>query len=113
MFSYAVSSSSVLGSWNTIPNDFLTVFFFFEGSFPLTVIFPFVAVSSVVSIFIVVVFPAPFGPRNANIFPFSTENDMLSTALKPSYFFVSSFTFIISFMLLLCFVVRLIIYLFF
>jgi hypothetical protein len=35
-----------------------------------------------VSIFIVVVFPAPFGPRNATICPWGIENEMFSMAMK-------------------------------
>ncbi len=35
-------------------------------------------------ILIVVDFPAPFGPNNPNIWPFSVDNDMLSTANRSS-----------------------------
>jgi len=45
-----------------------------------------------VSIFIVVVLPAPFGPRNAKISPSFTLNETLSTALKPLNSFVRFFT---------------------
>src|SRR5262249_28124266 len=41
----------------------------------------------VVSILIVVVFPAPFGPRNAKISPAFTSNEILSTAVKSPNFF--------------------------
>ena len=41
-----------------------------------------------VIIFIVVVFPAPFGPRNPNISPFSTERFTLETAVKSPKDFV-------------------------
>ena len=44
------------------------------------VIVPLVGRSSVVSIWIVVVLPAPLGPRNAKISPACTSNEMPSTA---------------------------------
>src|SRR5690242_2457990 len=50
-----------------------------------------------VSIRIVVVLPAPFGPRNPTIWPFSTSNEMLSTAVVRAYLFVSSLTLIMVF----------------
>ncbi len=43
----------------------------------------------------VVVLPAPFGPKNPNISPFSTVKLMLSTAVKFLNFFVKSFVSII------------------
>src|SRR5919107_5391576 len=41
---------------------------------------PEVGFSSVVKTFIVVLLPAPFGPRNPNTFPYSTLNEMPSSA---------------------------------
>jgi hypothetical protein len=43
----------------------------------------------------VVVLPAPFGPRNANISPRLMENEILSTAVISPNFFVRSVTSII------------------
>jgi len=43
----------------------------------------------------VVVFPAPFGPRNPTICPFSTVKDMLSTAVVRPYRLVRPSTLII------------------
>src|SRR5512142_37605 len=44
---------------------------------------------------IVVVFPAPFGPRKPTICPFSTSKEMLSTATVRAYRFVRPSTLII------------------
>src|SRR5713226_5860910 len=44
---------------------------------------------------IVVVFPAPLGPRKPTIWPFCTSNEMLSTATVRAYLFVRLFTVII------------------
>ena len=51
-------------------------------------IVPVVGCSRVVSIFIVVVFPAPFGPRNAKIEPASTSKEISFTAVNewPNFF---------------------------
>ena len=43
----------------------------------------------------VVVFPAPFGPRKPTIWPFSTPKEMLSTARVRAYRFVKPSTLII------------------
>ena len=43
---------------------------------------PEVGFKSVVSIIIVVLLPAPFGPRNPKISPSSTLSEMLSTAVN-------------------------------
>ncbi len=48
---------------------------------------PLVGFSSVVSTLMVVVLPAPFGPRNAKISPFFTSNDTSFTAAKSPNFF--------------------------
>ena len=45
---------------------------------------PRVGARTVVSILIVVVFPAPLGPRKPKMTPASTANEMWSTAVKPS-----------------------------
>lgn len=57
---------------------------------------PLVGLRSVINILIVVVLPAPFGPKNPNISPFLTEKDTLSTAIKLLYFFVRLLVLIIS-----------------
>src|SRR5690242_2125083 len=62
---------------------------FFIGSSPSSDNSPLVGGNSVVSILIVVVFPAPFGPKNANTSPFCTSNDTLSTAVNSPNFFTS------------------------
>src|SRR6267378_2959441 len=56
---------------------------------PTIVALPEVGGSSVVSIFVVVVFPAPFGPRNPKISDFPTWNEMPATASLSPNFFVS------------------------
>src|SRR5580658_1972673 len=45
---------------------------------------------------IVVVFPAPLGPRNPTIWPLATENEIRSTATARAYLFVTSLTMIIA-----------------
>src|SRR5947208_16718704 len=57
------------------------------GSRPSIWMLPLVGVNSVVSILIVVVFPAPLGPRNAKISPAFTSSEMSSTADTSPYFF--------------------------
>src|ERR1700739_402226 len=66
---------------------------------PATEAVPPVGVRKQVTIRIVVVFPAPFGPRNPTIWPFWTSNEIWSTAVVRAYFFVSSLTVIIRFLL--------------
>src|SRR5512137_2901458 len=64
---------------------------------PSIVAVPEVLLIRVVSILIVVLLPAPFGPRKPNISPFITENVMPSTArMSDPYTFFRSFTEIIS-----------------
>src|SRR3989344_959403 len=58
-------------------------------------IVPELGFNKVVSIRIVVVFPAPFGPKNANISPLLTSKEILFTAIKSLNFFTKSFTAII------------------
>src|SRR5687768_15471705 len=48
-----------------------------------------------VRIFIVVLLPAPLGPRKPTISPFSTSNEMSFTAVKEPYFLVRYWTLII------------------
>src|ERR1041384_4138841 len=68
----------------------------FAGSLPATEIAPAVGERSVVSIFIVVDFPAPLGPRNANRSPFSTEKEISSTAVNSPNFLLKLLTMMIS-----------------
>ena len=67
--------------------------FIFSGSFttsiPATTAFPDVGRLSPQSILMAVVLPAPLAPRNPKISPFSTENEILSTAVKFPNRFVS------------------------
>src|ERR1051325_809081 len=81
MFSHAVSSPSRLGSWNTTPNRLRTSVGCVVGSRPSSSSEPLVGRSRVVSILMVVVLPAPFGPRNAKISPARTSNDASLTAV--------------------------------
>src|SRR5712691_10148074 len=67
---------------------------------PATVAVPEVGGRKQVSILMVVVLPAPFGPRKPTIWPFSTSNEMWSTAVFRAYLFVSSLTLIIRFVFL-------------
>src|SRR5580765_2619487 len=57
------------------------------GFRPSISIVPLVGVSSVVNILIVVVLPAPLGPRNAKISPRPTSSEMSLTADTSPYFF--------------------------
>src|SRR5580693_6923127 len=60
---------------------------FSTGFIPSISNVPLVGASRVVSILMVVVLPAPLGPRKANISPFATSKDTLSTAVKSPNFF--------------------------
>src|SRR5579872_733942 len=62
---------------------------------PATVAVPLVGVKKQVSMRIVVVLPAPLGPRKPTIWPFCTSNEIWSTAVVCAYFFVSALTLII------------------
>src|SRR5580692_11574177 len=64
---------------------------------PATVAVPLVGVRKQVSMRIVVVFPAPFGPRNPTIWPFWTSNEIWSTATVCAYRLVSPVTVIFFF----------------
>src|SRR5215472_10387187 len=57
-------------------------FCFCVGFRPSSSIVPLVGFSSVVSILMVVVFPAPFGPRKAKISPCFTSKEMPFTAVN-------------------------------
>jgi hypothetical protein len=48
----------------------------------------------------VVVLPAPFGPRKPTICPFGTSNEMWSTAMVRAYRLLRSFTLIIKIILI-------------
>src|SRR5579872_2961670 len=67
---------------------------------PATVAAPDVGGMKQVRMRMVVVFPAPFGPRKPTICPFATSNEMWSTAVLRAYRLVSSFTVIIKIVLL-------------
>src|SRR3984957_18617835 len=86
MFSQAVCSLSRLGSWKTMPKRWRASFCFTVGSRPSSSMRPLVGRNSVVSILMVVVFPAPFGPRKANISPCATSKLMSLTAVKSPNF---------------------------
>src|ERR1700733_13408013 len=75
-------SPSRLGSWKTMPKLLRAWSWFTWGSRPSSQILPEVGLSSVVSILMVVVLPAPLGPRKAKISPLPTSKEMLSTAVK-------------------------------
>src|SRR5262250_1480100 len=62
---------------------------------PATVAVPALGGRKQVSIRMVVVLPAPLGPRNPTIWPFLTENEMWSTAVVRAYLLVRSETLII------------------
>src|ERR1700757_2317652 len=84
MFSAAVNSPSRLGSWNTMPKARRTESGSLTGSWPAIESRPSLGLSTVVSILIVVVLPAPLGPRKPKMTPSGTANEMRSTAVKPS-----------------------------
>src|SRR5271169_4970773 len=64
---------------------------------PATVAVPAVGGRKHVSIRIVVVLPAPLGPKNPTICPFWISKEMWSTAVLRAYLFVSSLTVIMYF----------------
>src|SRR3954447_4381937 len=64
-------------------------------SYPATFAVPLVGGKKHVKTRIVVVFPAPFGPRKPTIYPFSTSKEMLSTATLRAYRLVRPSTLII------------------
>src|SRR6266849_3272022 len=74
---------------------FLTSIGFSRTSKPATVAVPSVGGKKHVRMRIVVVFPAPFGPRKPTIWPFWTSNEMLLTAIFRAYLLVRPVTVII------------------
>src|SRR3954452_12365293 len=64
---------------------FLTSWGCSRTSKPATLALPDVGGRKQVRTRMVVVFPAPFGPRKPTIWPFSTSNEMLSTATVRAY----------------------------
>src|SRR5580693_3447176 len=88
MFSRAVSMSSRLGSWNTMPKERRTWWDWVTGSKPSIRIVPEVGRSTVVSILMVVDLPAPFGPRKAKMPPASTSKLTSFTAVMAPKDFV-------------------------
>src|SRR5215468_9440643 len=67
----------------------------FTTSYPATFAVPSVGGRKHVKTRIVVVFPAPLGPKNPTICPFSTSKEMLSTATVRAYRLVRPSTLII------------------
>src|SRR5258705_5330129 len=76
---------------------FLTSMGASRTSNPATVAVPDVGGKKHVNTRMVVVLPAPFGPRKPTIWPFSTSNEMWSTAVLRAYLLERSFTLIIDF----------------
>src|SRR5215472_12188318 len=74
---------------------FLTSIGWSRMSNPATVAVPEVGQRKQVSMRMVVVFPAPFGPRKPTISPLVTEKEIRSTARLRAYFLVKSLTVII------------------
>src|SRR5436309_10682244 len=64
---------------------------------PATLAVPSVGGRKQVNMRIVVVLPAPLGPRNPTTSPFCTSNEMWSTAVLRAYFLVRSLTLIMIF----------------
>src|SRR5207237_488173 len=90
-------SAGVSGKY---PMRFLTSIGCSSTSKPATVAVPDVGGIKQVRMRMVVVFPAPFGPRKPTICPFATSNEMWSTAVVRAYRLVSSFTVIIKIVLI-------------
>jgi hypothetical protein len=80
MFSSPERCESVLGFWKMIPISRRTAVASRSRSWPAMVTVPLVLARVVVRIDIVVVLPAPFGPRKANSSPGRTSKLMSSTA---------------------------------
>src|SRR6185437_13857724 len=64
---------------------------------PATIAVPAVGGKKHVNIRMVVVLPAPFGPKKPTICPFWISKEMWSTAVLREYLFVSSLTVIINY----------------
>src|SRR6195952_5355342 len=71
-----------------MPNFFLAAIWWRTVLIPSSSIVPLLGLSIVVSILIVVVLPAPLGPRRAKITPCSTSNEIPFTAVKDLKVFV-------------------------
>src|SRR6266850_5459181 len=84
------------GDSGKYPIRFLTSSGFSSTSNPATFADPEVGGRKQVNTRMVVVLPAPFGPRNPTMPPFSTSNEMLSTATVRAYLLVSPSTLIIN-----------------
>jgi len=69
MFSYAVSVSSTDVSWEAYPLDILALYGYFSISKLSRYTLPLVGFNKPIAAFIVVDFPAPFGPKNPNTSP--------------------------------------------
>ncbi len=69
-------------SWNTSPMLRRTSSRWRTTSNPATVAEPAVGIASVHSMLIVVVLPAPFGPRNPKVSPRKTSNSTPATATR-------------------------------
>src|SRR4029079_13442154 len=84
--------SSRLGSWKTMPKVFRASSCSFETLCCARKSSPVVGFSNVVSILIVVLLPAPLGPRKANNSPFITSKLISFTAVNSPNFFVRFLT---------------------
>ena len=82
MVSLTVILSNVLNPCGRTPMRGRISRFLFVTSIPRRLTIPDVGVRIVSMISTVVVFPAPFGPRNANTSPFLTLNETSLTARK-------------------------------
>ena len=82
-FSRTVSSVSRLSICGTTPSRDLIWRAWVRGSMPMTVRSPSVTGELQAIIRIVLVLPAPFGPRKPNAFPGRTSKSTASTAVKP------------------------------
>ena len=84
MFSLPERSPSTTVSWLWTPMRGRICFAWEPTSYPRTVAFPEVFLRRVVRTLIVVLFPAPLGPRNPKNSPSFTPKSMPLTALVPS-----------------------------
>src|SRR3989442_2337742 len=91
-FSRAVSWSSSEGSWKTSPIRDRTAAGSCETSMPATCASPEVGRSSVQRMLIVVVLPAPLGPRKPKTSPCSTARSIPRTASMSPYVFTRPLT---------------------
>ena len=87
-FSRTVSSASRLSVWGTTPRRALICADCVRGSIPITDRSPSVTGEEQAIIFMVLVLPAPLGPRKPNASPVRTSKLTLSTAVNPLKRFV-------------------------